>query len=153
MTPEEKLDSMGIILPETPKPLGSYVPFVRTGNIVYMSGILPLTNGKLARTGKVGKSVTPEEAAGDARTCAINALAIMREAAGSLDKVRRCVRISGFVASAADFSGQPGVINGASDFMFEVFGDAGRHARSAVGVNVLPLDSPVEIEFIFEVEE
>jgi enamine deaminase RidA (YjgF/YER057c/UK114 family) len=153
MTPEEKLDSLGVMLPEVPKPLGSYVPFVRTGNIVYLSGILPLKGGKLTRTGKVGGSVIPEDAARDARTCAINALAILKSAVGSLNNVKRCVRISGYVASAPDFTGQPGVINGASDFMFEVLGEAGRHARSAVGVNVLPLDSPVEIEFIFEVGE
>ncbi|MEJ2695964.1 MAG: RidA family protein [Candidatus Sulfobium sp.] len=153
MTPEEKIDSMGITLPAVAKPLGSYVPFVRAGNIVYLSGILPLREGKLTKTGKVGESVTPEEAAGDARTCAVNAVAILKSAVGTLDRVRRCVRISGFVASAGDFTGQPKVINGASDLMFEVFGEAGRHARSAVGVNVLPLDSPVEIEFIFEVED
>ncbi len=153
MTPEKKIDSLGIILPETPKPLGSYVPFVRTGNIIYLSGVLPMSGGKLTRTGRVGESVTPEDAALDARTCAINALAILKSAVGSLDKVKRCVRISGFVASDGEFTGQPKVINGASDFMFEVFGEAGRHARSAVGVNVLPLDSPVEIEFIFEVAE
>jgi enamine deaminase RidA (YjgF/YER057c/UK114 family) len=153
VTPEEKIDSMGITLPAVPKPLGSYVPFVRAGNIVYLSGILPLREGKLTKTGKVGESVTPEEAAGDARTCAVNAVAILKSAVGTLDRVRRCVRISGFVASAGDFTGQPKVINGASDLMFEVFGEAGRHARSAVGVNVLPLDSPVEIEFIFEVED
>jgi enamine deaminase RidA (YjgF/YER057c/UK114 family) len=153
VTPEEKIDSMGITLPAVAKPLGSYVPFVRAGNIVYLSGILPLREGKLTKTGKVGESVTPEEAAGDARTCAVNAVAILKSAVGTLDRVRRCVRISGFVASAGDFTGQPKVINGASDLMFEVFGEAGRHARSAVGVNVLPLDSPVEIEFIFEVED
>jgi enamine deaminase RidA (YjgF/YER057c/UK114 family) len=153
MTPEEKLDSLGIKLPEAPKPLGSYVPFVRTGDIIYLSGMLPLVEGKLTRTGKVGEAVKADDAARDARTCAINALAILKSAVGSLDSVKRCVRISGFVASAGDFTGQPGVINGASDFMFEVFGEAGRHARSAVGVNVLPLDSPVEIEFIFEVAD
>lgn len=153
MTPEEKLDSMGITLPEATRPLGSYIPFVRTGNVVYLSGILPLRDGKLTRTGKVGETVTPEDATGDARICAINALAVLKSAVGTLDSVKRCVRISGFVASAVDFTGQPGVINGASDLMFEVFGEAGRHARSAVGVNVLPLDSPVEIEFIFEVTD
>jgi enamine deaminase RidA (YjgF/YER057c/UK114 family) len=153
VTPEEKLESFGIVLPEVPKPLGSYVPFVRTGNIIYLSGMLPLRDGKLTRTGKVGQSVEPGDAALDARTCAINALAILKSAVGGLNNVKRCLRISGYVASAPDFTGQPKVINGASDFMFEVFGEAGRHARSAVGVNVLPLDSPVEIEFIFEVAE
>jgi len=153
MTPEEKLIQLGIELPELPRPLGSYVPFVRTGNLVYLSGMLPLRGGKLLRTGRLGESVSLEEGADDARTAAINALAVIRSATGSLDRVTRCVKISGFVASAQDFAEQPKVVNGASDLMFEVFGEAGRHARAAIGVNVLPLNSPVEIEFIFEVKE
>jgi len=153
MTPEEKLIQLGIELPELPRPLGSYVPFVRTGNLVYLSGMLPLRGGKLLRTGRLGESVSLEEGADDARTAAINALAVIRSATGSLDRVTRCVKVSGFVASAQDFAEQPKVVNGASDLMFEVFGEAGRHARAAIGVNVLPLNSPVEIEFIFEVKE
>ncbi len=151
MTPEEKLKSLGIELPQRPAPLGSYVPFVRSGNLVFLSGILPLKEGRLLMTGKVGDAVTLDEANGLARTVAVNALAVLRSAIGDLDKVRRCVKVSGFVASATDFHDQPKVLNGASDFLFEVFGDAGRHARVSVGVNVLPLDSPVEIDFVFEV--
>jgi enamine deaminase RidA (YjgF/YER057c/UK114 family) len=153
MTPEEKIKSLGIDLPEIPKPLGSYVPFVRTGNLVYLSGMLPLKDGKLLKTGRVGEVVSLEDAVLCARTAAINALAVLKSAVGSLDNVKRCVKISGFVASSADFIDQPKVINGASDFLFEVFGEAGRHARAAVGVNILPLNSPVEVEFIFEVRE
>ncbi len=150
MSPEDKLKELGIELPEAPKPLGAYVPFVQTGNLILLSGILPLRNGKLTRTGKVGKEVGVEEAGDDAKTAAINALAVLKGHVGSLDKVKRCVKITGYIASSPDFTGQPGVLNAASDFLFEVFGDAGRHARAAVGVTVLPLDSPVEIEFIFE---
>jgi len=153
MTPEEKLKSLCIDLPGLPKPLGSYVPFVKTGSLVYLSGMLPLKDGKLLKTGRVGESVSLDEAVLCARTAAINALAVLKSAVGSLDNVKRCVKISGFVASSSDFTDQPKVINGASDFLFEVFGDAGRHARAAVGVNVLPMSSPVEVEFIFEVGE
>ncbi len=153
MTPEEKIKSLGIGLPTIPKPLGSYVPFVRTGNLVYLSGMLPLKDGNLLKTGRVGDTVSLDDAVFCARTAAINALAVLKSAVGSLDNVKRCVKISGFVASSADFTDQPKVINGASDFLFEVFGEAGRHARAAVGVNILPLNSPVEIEFIFEVRE
>lgn len=151
--PEEKLKSLGIELPAAPKPLGSYVPFVKTGNLVYLSGMLPLREGKLIKTGKVGESVTLEEAAECARTATVNALALLRAAIGSLDRVKQCVKINGTVASAPHFTDQPKVVNGASDLIFEVFGEAGLHARAAVGVNVLPLDSPVEIEFIFEVRD
>jgi enamine deaminase RidA (YjgF/YER057c/UK114 family) len=153
MTPEEKLKFLGIELPEIPKPLGSYVPFVRTGDLVFLSGMLPLKEGKLAMTGKVGETVSLDDAAQCAKVAATNALAVLKSAVGSLDNVRRCVKLSGFVASAAGFTDQPKVVNGASDFIFEVFGEAGRHARAAVGVNVLPLNSPVEIDFIFEVRE
>lgn len=153
MTPEEKLKSLGIELPAAPKPLGAYVPFVKTGNLVYLSGMLPLKDGKLTKTGRVGESVTLEEAAEAAKTAAINALAVLKLAIGSLDKMKRCVRIEGFVSSAQDFTDQPKVLNGTSNFMFEVFGEDGLHTRTAVGVNILPLNSPVEISFIFEVKE
>lgn len=153
MTPEEKLKTLGIELPVVPNPLGSYIPFVRTGNLIYLSGMLPLKEGKLLKTGRVGESVTLEEAVRCARVSAINALAVLKSAAGSLDNVKRCVRISGFVSSAPDFTDQPKVLNAASDLIFEVFGEPGRHARAAIGVNVLPLNSPVEIEFIFEVRD
>ena len=153
MTPEEKLKSLGIELPEVPKPLGSYVPFVRTGNLVYLSGMLPLKEGKLIKTGRVGETVALDDAVACARTATINGLSVLKSAIGSLDKVKRCVKISGFVASSQDFTEQPKIMNGASELIFEVFGEPGRHARVAVGVNVLPLNSPVEIDFIFEVEE
>ncbi|MDP2278980.1 MAG: RidA family protein [Nitrospirota bacterium] len=151
MTPEERLKQLGIELPDAPKPLGSYVPLVRTGNLVFLSGILPLVEGKLLREGRVGEKVTVDEAREDARTAAINALAILKSNLGTLNKIRRCVKITGYVSSAPDFTEQPNVLNAASDFMFEIFGDVGRHARAAVGANVLPLNSPVELEFIFEV--
>lgn len=152
MTPEEKLISIGIELPEVPRPLGSYVPFVKTGNLIYISGMLPLKAGRLEKTGRVGESVILEEAYQAAKIATINGLSVLKSAVGSLDKVTRCVRISGFVASARDFTDQPKVINGASDFIFEIFGDQGRHSRIAVGVNVLPMNAPVEIAFIFEVQ-
>ncbi len=151
MKPEEKLKSLGIVLPELPKPLGSYVPFVRAGDLVYLSGMLPLKDGKLLRTGKVGGAVTLEDASRLARIAAVNGLAVLKAAIGDLENVKRCIKVSGYVSSADDFHDQPKVVNGASDFLFEVFGEAGRHVRVAVGVNVLPLDSPVEIDFIFEV--
>jgi enamine deaminase RidA (YjgF/YER057c/UK114 family) len=150
--PEEKLKELKITLPELPKPLGSYVPFVRTGNLIFISGMLPLAGGKLIASGRVGEKVKPDEAVQAARTAAVNALAVLKSAIGSLDQVKRCVKITGYVASAQDFTEQPKVINGASDLLFEVFGEAGRHARVAVGVHILPLDSPVEIAFIFEVQ-
>jgi len=151
MSPEDKLKELGIELPEAPKPLGSYVPCVQTGNLIFLSGILPLRNGKLIRTGKVGESLSLDEAREDARTAAINALSILKAHIGSLHKVKRCIKITGHVASAPDFTEQPKVLNAVSDLLFEIFGETGRHARAAVGVNVLPLNSPVEIEFIFEV--
>jgi len=151
MSPEERLINLGIKLPEAPKPLGSYVPSVQTGNLFYLSGILPLINGKLIRTGRVGESVSLDEAREDAKTATINALSVLKSNIGNLDKVKRCIKINGYIASAPDFTEQPNVLNAASDLIFEVFGEAGRHARAAVGVNVLPLNSPVEIEFIFEV--
>ncbi|MDP1758502.1 MAG: RidA family protein [Thermodesulfovibrionales bacterium] len=151
MTPEERLKQLGIELPDAPKPLGSYVPLVSTGNLVFLSGMLPLVEGKLTREGRVGEKVTVDEAREDARTAAINALAILKSNLGTLNKIRRCVKITGYVSSAPNFAGQPDVLNAASDFMFEIFGEVGRHARAAVGVSALPLNSPVELDFIFEV--
>ncbi len=151
MSPEEKLKQLGIELPDLPKPLGSYVPFVKTGNLVFISGMLPIENGKLLYTGRVGESVSLDEAAVAARRSAINAIAVLRSAIGSLDFLRRCVKVTAFVASSHDFTDQPKVVNGASDLLFQVFGEAGLHARAAVGVHILPMNSPVEIEFIFEV--
>lgn len=152
-SPEEKLREIGIGLPPAPEPLGSYVPAVRAGNLVFLSGVLPLRDGKLTHKGKCGAELTIEEGAGEARQAAVNALAILRAHVGSLDKVARCVKVTGYVASAQDFTEQPKVLNGASDLMAEVFGEKGRHARAAVGVPVLPLDSPVEVEFIFEIAD
>jgi enamine deaminase RidA (YjgF/YER057c/UK114 family) len=151
MSPEEKLLELGIKFPETPAPLGSYVPVVRTGNLLFLSGILPLVYGKLRRQGRVGKDISLDEAKEDARTAAINALSILKADIGNLNKVKRCVKITGYVSSAQDFTEQSKVLNAASDLMFGIFGESGKHARAAVGVNVLPLNSPVEIEFIFEV--
>lgn len=150
-SPEERLKEMGIELPPAPNPLGSYIPAVRTGNLVFVSGMLPLKDGKLIHRGKVGSEVTVEEAREAARTAAVNALSVLKTHTGGLDKVRRCVKVSGYIASSPDFTEQPMVLNAASDLMAEVFGEAGRHARAAIGVPVLPMDSPVEIEFIFEV--
>ncbi|MDQ1718294.1 MAG: hypothetical protein QOE71_2519 [Pseudonocardiales bacterium] len=146
-----RLAELGVELPSVPTPLASYVPAVRSGSHVYTSGQLPIVAGQLQATGKVGAEVTADEAAGYARTCALNALAAVHALVG-IDSVVRVVKVVGFVASTPDFTGQPAVINGASNFLGEVFGDAGCHARSAVGVAALPLDAPVEVEIIVEVE-
>jgi enamine deaminase RidA (YjgF/YER057c/UK114 family) len=151
MTPEDKLKELGIELPEAPKPLGSYIPAVRTGNLIFLSGMLPLIQGKLVRQGKVGEDIRIEEAGEDVRTAVINALSVLKANIGTLNNVKRCVKITGYIASSPNFTDQPMVLNAASDLLFEIFGESGRHARVAVGVNVLPLNSPVEIEFIFEV--
>ena len=147
----ERLAALGLTLPPVATPVAAYVPAVRTGNFVYTSGQLPMVDGKLQATGKVGDSVSPEEAAALARICALNALAAAAGAAGGLDAIVRVVKVTGFVASAPGFTGQAQVANGASEFLIEVLGEAGRHARSAVGMAVLPLDTPVEVELIAEV--
>ncbi|AJZ86295.1 MULTISPECIES: RidA family protein [Streptomyces] len=152
-TVEGRLAGLGLKLPEVAAPLASYVPALRTGPYVYTSGQLPLVEGKLGVTGKVGAEVTPEEAKELARTCALNALAAVKSVVGDLDRVVRVVKVVGFVASAPDFTGQPGVVNGASELLGEALGDAGVHARSAVGVAVLPLDAPVEVEIQVEVAD
>ena len=151
MSPEDKLKALGIVLPEAPAPLGSYVPVIRTGNLVFLSGILPFVDGKLLRQGKVGKDITIDDAREDAKRVVMNALAVLRSHIGSLNTVKRCIKISGYIASSPDFTEQPKVLNAASDLLYEIFGEAGRHARAAIGVTVLPLNAPVEIEFIFEV--
>ncbi|GGK80408.1 putative endoribonuclease [Planomonospora parontospora subsp. parontospora] len=151
MSPEEKLAELGLELPEVVPPLAAYVPAVRSGDHVYTSGQVPMVDGKLAATGKVGAEVSAEEGREMARICALNALAAVASAAGGLSNVVRIVKVVGFVASAPDFTGQPQVVNGASELLGEVFGEAGVHARSAVGVTVLPLDAPVEVELIAEV--
>jgi enamine deaminase RidA (YjgF/YER057c/UK114 family) len=150
-TPEERLAELGLTVPEVAKPLAAYVPAVRAGSFVYTSGQLPLSEGALLQTGKVGAEVSAEQGKVLARQCALNALAAIRAEIGELSNIRRVVKVVGFVASAPDFTGQPGVVNGASELLGEVFGEAGIHARSAVGVAVLPLDAPVEVELIVEV--
>ncbi|MCB0933358.1 MAG: RidA family protein [Mycobacterium sp.] len=150
MSASQRLAQLGITLPTVAKPLAVYVPAVRTGNLVYTSGQLPLREGELVHTGKVGAQVLPDDAKVAARQCAMNALAAVDALVG-IDAVTRIVKVVGFVASAPGFSGQPGVVNGASEFLGEVFGDCGAHARSAVGVSELPLDAPVEVELIVEV--
>ncbi len=150
MTASERLAELGITLPAVAKPLAAYVPAVRTGTLVYTSGQLPLQAGDLTHIGKVGAEVTPEQAKVAARTCALNALAAIDALVG-IDAVIRIVKVVGFVASAPGFSGQPGVVNGASEVLGELFGDAGAHARSAVGVSEWPMNAPVEVELIVEV--
>jgi enamine deaminase RidA (YjgF/YER057c/UK114 family) len=148
---EKRIIDLGFVLPETAKPLAAYIPAVQSGNLVFTSGQLPMIDGSLAETGKVGGSVSPERAKELATVCALNALAAVKTVIGDLDKIKRVVKVVGFVSSVPEFSGQPGVVNGASEFLGEVFGEKGVHARSAVGVAVLPLDAPVEIELIVEV--
>lgn len=146
----QRLDELGLMLPAIAAPVASYVPAVRTGNLIYTSGQLPLISGVLAHQGKVGAEVSPENAVDAARTCTLNALAALG-ALADLDSIARVVKVVGFVSSATGFTGQPAVINGASDLLVSVFGDAGQHARSAVGVAELPLNAPVEVELIVEV--
>jgi len=151
MTIDEKLKQLGITLSEATKPLGSYVPCVQSGHLLFLSGVLPLRNGKLTRIGKVGESISLDDAREDARQVVVNALSLLKTNLGDLGRVGRCVKLNGYVASSADFTDQPKVLNAASDLLFVIFGEAGRHARSAVGVCSLPLDAPIEIDFIFEV--
>ncbi|MDQ3578912.1 MAG: RidA family protein [Actinomycetota bacterium] len=150
MSARDRLAELGLTLPSVAAPVGSYVPAVRTGSLVFTSGQLPIVDGALAATGKVGSEISPEEAQGLARTCALNALAAIDDLVG-IDSVVRVVKIVGFVASAAGFTGQPAVLNGASDLLASVFGEQGVHARAAVGVAELPLGAPVEVELIMEV--
>jgi enamine deaminase RidA (YjgF/YER057c/UK114 family) len=150
-TPEERLADLGLSVPDVAKPVAAYVPALRSGNHVFTSGQLPMRDGELMLTGKVGGEVTQEEAVECGRQCALNALAAVRAEVGDLSAVKRIVKVVAFVASTPDFPGQPLVANGVSELLGEVFGESGRHARSAVGVNVLPLDSPVEVELVVEV--
>ena len=149
--PSARLAELGFTLPSVPTPLAAYVPAVRAGAVVYTSGQLPLVDGALPHVGKVGAEVSPEQAADCARFAALNALAAVAAELGDLDQVARVLRVVVYVASAPDFTAQAQVGNGASEFLGEVFGEAGRHARSAVGVAVLPLDAPVEVELMVEV--
>lgn len=153
VSPDDRLAALGLRLPPVTAPLAAYVPAVRSGSMVYTAGQLPLVDGQLLSTGKVGAGVGAVEAAALARTCALNALAAAASAAGGLSEIKRVVKVTGFVASAPDFTGQPQVVNGASELLLEIFGEAGRHARSAVGTAALPLDAPVEVELIVEVKD
>ncbi len=149
--PSQRLAALGLGLPGVTAPLAAYVPAVRVGDLVFSSGQLPMVDGALVATGKVGADVDPDHAARLAQICALNALAAVADLAGGIDSITRIVKVVGFVASAPDFTAQPSVVNGASHLLGDLFGDNGRHARSAVGVSVLPLDAPVEIEVVAEV--
>ena len=147
---EQTLSELGLTLPEVATPAGSYLPAMISGNLVFTAGQIPVIEGKLMATGKLGAEITVEYGAEIAQRCALNALAAVKSVIGDLDRVKQVVKIVGFVSSVPEFTSQPAVINGASEFLQQVFGDAGKHARSAVGVSVLPLDAPVEIELIVE---
>ena len=149
---DEKLASLNIILPTPPKPAGSYVPVVITGNLAFVSGQIPIKDGKVAFLGKVPKDLTIEEAQKAAKLCIINALAQLKIELGSLDSISKIVRVSGFVNSATEFTEQPKVINAASDLLYEIFGSKGQHSRIAIGVANLPLNSCVEIDMVVEIE-
>ena len=150
-TPEQRLEELGLALPPVVPPVAAYVPAVRSGSLVWTSGQLPMADGVLLAEGLVGSDVDPETAKTLAQRCALNALAAVASVTGDLSAVKRVVKVVGFVASAPGFTGQPGVVNGASELLGAVFGDEGRHARSAVGVAVLPLNAPVEVEIVVEV--
>ncbi len=152
-SPEERLGALGLKLPAVVAPLAAYVPAVRSGSHVYTSGQLPLVAGELPATGKVGAQVSADQARKLARSCALNGLAAVASVTGGLSAVRRVVKVTGYVASAPGFTSQTQVVNGASELLLEVFGESGTHARSAVGVAVLPLDAPVEVELIVEVAD
>lgn len=150
MSPEERLADLGLALPPVAPPVAAYVPAVRSGTYVYTSGQLPIVDGELAVTGRVGDEVDPDDAKQAARTCVLNALAAVKSVVGDLSGVTRIVKVVGFVNSSPDFASQPQVVNGASELLGDVFGDVGTHARSAVGVAALPLNAPVEVELIVE---
>jgi enamine deaminase RidA (YjgF/YER057c/UK114 family) len=150
-SPEQRLEELGITLPDPVKPVAAYVPTVRSGDMVYVSGQVPMVEGKPSHTGRLGSGeLTVEEGAEAAKRCAINVIAALKAELGDLSRVRRVVKVTGFVASAPDFHDQPKVVNGASELLVAVFGDAGKHARSAVGLAALPLGVPVEVEAIVE---
>jgi enamine deaminase RidA (YjgF/YER057c/UK114 family) len=151
-TPEERLQELGVSLPSPAVPVAAYVPCVRTGNLVYVSGQVPVVDGKPSHLGHLGDGVDPEDGRAAARTCAVNVLAALKAELGELSRVRRVVKVTGFVASTPGFTDHPKVVNAASELFGDAFGDAGRHARAAVGVAALPLGVPVEVEAIVEVE-
>jgi enamine deaminase RidA (YjgF/YER057c/UK114 family) len=151
MSIEDRLAELNLTLPPAPRPLASYIPAVLTGNLLVVSGQVPVEGGRVVHPGKLGGQISIEEGQQLARLCVLNGLAVAKQVLGSLDRIRRVVRVGGFVASVEGFVQQPAVINGASDLLAEIFGEAGRHARVAVGVNELPLGCAVEVEFMFEV--
>lgn len=151
MSVEGRLAELGLVLPEAPRPVAAYVPAVRAGDLLFTAGQIPIHDGKVAYTGKVGGALGEEEGYAAARLCAINCLAVARAALGSLDRIVQVVKVNGFVNSAPGFTGQPKILNGASDLLVEAFGEAGRHARAAVGVSDLPLDAAVEVDMVFAV--
>ena len=150
MSIDARLEELGLTIPEIAKPVAAYLPAVVSGNLVFTAGQLPFVSGALPETGRLGDTVSEASGKDLARTCVLNGLAAARGAIGSLDRITRVVKVVGFVASDPSFTAQPSVINGASELLAEIFGESGQHARSAVGVTVLPLNSPVEIEFVFE---
>lgn len=150
MSANQRINELGIVLPQVATPAGAYVPAVVSGNLVFTAGQIPLVDGKLAATGKVGRDLTAEQAKDIARICALNAVAAVKSVIGDLDRVKKVVKVVGFVSSDPSFSQQPAVVNGASELLEQIFGEKGIHARSAVGVAVLPLDAPVEVELIVE---
>jgi enamine deaminase RidA (YjgF/YER057c/UK114 family) len=153
---EDRLTELGLTVPDVAPPAGAYVPALREGDLIFTSGQLPMVSGQLPTTGKVGEGsglVAAADAKALAQTCALNAIAAVKSVVGDLDRVTRVVKVVGFVASDPSFTGQPGVVNGASELLVRAFGDAGVHARSAVGVAVLPLDSPVEVEIVVAVSD
>ncbi len=153
MSVNEKLDIMGIKIPETPKPVAAYVPAVKTGSFIYTSGQIPFVDGELKYKGKLGKDLSLEDGYEAARICAINCLSAIKSLIGDLDKIDKIIKVTGFVNSAEEFNLQPKVVNGASDFLGNLFGDKGAHARSAVGISGLPLDAAVELEMIVKIKD
>ncbi len=150
MSANQRISDLGITLPQVATPAGAYVPAVVSGNLVFTAGQIPLVDGKLVATGKVGKDLNEDQAKEIARICALNAVAAVKSVIGDLDRVTKVVKVVGFVSSTPDFTAQPSVVNGASELLEQIFGDRGIHARSAVGVAVLPLDAPVEVELVVE---
>lgn len=151
MSAEQQLEALGLTLPPPPRPVASYVPAVRSGSLLFLSGILPMKDGKPAWTGKLGRELTVEQGAEAARLACLNALAVVKAEAGTLDAVKRIVRLGGHVASAEGFTQQPAVVNGASELLVAIFGEAGRHARLALGAYELPLGAAIELEMIAEI--
>lgn len=151
MSVEDTLQSMGLTLPPPARPVASYVPAVRTGNLIYTSGQIPTRNGQLTRRGKVGLDLTEDDAYNEAQTCVLNALAAIKDVVGNLDSITQVVKVTGYVNSSSGFTDQSTVVNGASDLLEKLFGDRGRHARAAVGVRELPLNAAVEVDLIVEV--